>query len=88
MDTTALFAGKRALVFGVANERSIAWGITQALSAGGCTDFVFTYAGVEAPVSEIAPGTLVRISLATWYPGTEPPEQQRCYTQVSGWFTS
>ncbi len=30
-----LVAGKRALVFGVANERSIAWGITRALRAHG-----------------------------------------------------
>ena len=30
-----LLAGKRALIFGVANERSIAWGITRALQAQG-----------------------------------------------------
>src|SRR5512138_3102565 len=30
-----LFAGKRVLVFGVANERSIAWGITQAMRRHG-----------------------------------------------------
>ncbi|HET9982792.1 MAG TPA: enoyl-ACP reductase [Longimicrobiales bacterium] len=30
-----LYAGKRVLVFGVANERSIAWGITQAMRAAG-----------------------------------------------------
>ncbi len=30
-----LMAGKRVLVFGVANERSIAWGITQAFAAHG-----------------------------------------------------
>src|SRR5512141_1056373 len=30
-----LFEGKRVLVFGVANERSIAWGITRALQARG-----------------------------------------------------
>jgi enoyl-[acyl-carrier protein] reductase I len=40
-----LFHGKRAIIFGVANERSIAWGITQALHARGCRDFVFTFAG-------------------------------------------
>ena len=45
MDGTRLFEGKRAVIFGVANERSIAWGITQALHAGGCRDFAFTYAG-------------------------------------------
>jgi enoyl-[acyl-carrier protein] reductase I len=41
----ALFDGKRAAIFGVANDRSIAWGIAQALNGAGCTDFAFTYAG-------------------------------------------
>ena len=41
---TRLFEGKRVLVFGVANERSIAWGIAQALHAHGAS-FIFTYAG-------------------------------------------
>jgi enoyl-[acyl-carrier protein] reductase I len=45
MDAARWFEGKRALIFGVANERSIAWGITRALQAAGCTDFAFTYAG-------------------------------------------
>jgi enoyl-[acyl-carrier protein] reductase I len=41
----ALFEGKRAAIFGVANDRSIAWGIAQALKDAGCADFAFTYAG-------------------------------------------
>jgi enoyl-[acyl-carrier protein] reductase I len=44
MENGRLFQGKRALVFGVANERSIAWGITQALHAHGA-EFAFTFAG-------------------------------------------
>ncbi len=36
--------GKRALIMGVANDRSIAWGIAQALSAAGC-DLAFTHQG-------------------------------------------
>ena len=40
--TGKLFEGRRVLVFGLANERSIAWGITQALHAHGAR-FVFTY---------------------------------------------
>lgn len=56
-------------------------------SSSGRGDYAFTYAGVDDPVDEIPPGTLVRVSLATWYPSTEPPDQQRCYTQVSGWFS-
>jgi enoyl-[acyl-carrier protein] reductase I len=39
-----LFAGKRVLVFGVANERSIAWGIAEAMKRAGA-EFIFTYAG-------------------------------------------
>lgn len=44
MEATRLFDGKRVLVFGVANERSIAWGIARALSAAGA-QCAFTYAG-------------------------------------------
>ncbi len=65
MDTTALFAGKRVLVFGVANERSIAWGITQAIHAGGGTDFIFTYAGdvLEKRVRPLAQSLDARLIL-------------------------
>jgi enoyl-[acyl-carrier protein] reductase I len=41
---TGLMAGKRGLVMGIANERSIAWGITQSLSAAGA-EMAFTYQG-------------------------------------------
>ena len=39
-----LFEGKRALIFGVANERSIAWGISQAFHEHGAR-LGFTYLG-------------------------------------------
>ncbi|HHX88446.1 MAG TPA: enoyl-ACP reductase [Paracoccus sp.] len=39
-----LLQGKRALVMGVANERSIAWGIASALAAQGA-ELAFTYQG-------------------------------------------
>ena len=39
-----LMQGKRGLVMGVANERSIAWGIAQALHAEGA-ELAFTYQG-------------------------------------------
>src|SRR3954447_21586835 len=39
-----LLDGKVALVFGVANQRSIAWGITQALHREGAT-IALSYAG-------------------------------------------
>ena len=50
-----LLEGKTALVFGVANRRSIAWGIAQALAAEGAT-LAFTYQGerIEAGVRELA----------------------------------
>src|SRR5712671_4231303 len=39
-----LMAGKRGLIMGVANERSIAWGIARALHAAGA-EMAFTYQG-------------------------------------------
>src|SRR5436309_4025979 len=39
----ALLDGRTALIFGVANDRSLAWGIAQALAAQGAT-LAFTYA--------------------------------------------
>jgi enoyl-[acyl-carrier protein] reductase I len=41
---SGLFKGKRVLVFGIANERSIAWGIAEAMKREGA-EFIFTYAG-------------------------------------------
>src|SRR5579862_7870009 len=38
-----LLEGKKALIMGVANKRSIAWGIAQAFSREGC-ELAFTYA--------------------------------------------
>jgi enoyl-[acyl-carrier protein] reductase I len=54
MHSVQPFAGKRALIFGLANERSIAWGISQALHERGCRDFVFTFAG-EALEKRVRP---------------------------------
>lgn len=45
MQEAGLFEGKRAAVFGVANDRSIAWGIARAMHDRGCRDFAFTFAG-------------------------------------------
>ena len=49
------FDGKRALVLGVANKRSIAWAIAQQLAAGGAR-LAFTYQGerIEKAVRELA----------------------------------
>jgi enoyl-[acyl-carrier protein] reductase I len=43
-DGKQLMTGKRGLVMGVANERSIAWGIAQAVAAQGA-ELAFTYQG-------------------------------------------
>lgn len=48
-------AGKRVLVFGVANERSIAWGISQALHAAGAKlGFTFLNEALERRVRPLA----------------------------------
>jgi enoyl-[acyl-carrier protein] reductase I len=49
------FAGKRGLVLGVANKRSIAWAIASRLAAGGA-QLAFTYQGerIEKGVRELA----------------------------------
>ena len=44
MTNTALMAGKRGLVMGVANDRSIAWGIAKTLADQGA-ELAFTYQG-------------------------------------------
>lgn len=41
---TGLMAGKRGLIMGVANDRSIAWGIAKACHAQGA-EIAFTYQG-------------------------------------------
>jgi enoyl-[acyl-carrier protein] reductase I len=49
------FSGKRGLVLGVANRRSIAWAIAQRLAEGGA-ELAFTYQGerIEKSVRELA----------------------------------
>src|ERR1700733_8228646 len=44
INNNALMAGKRGLVMGVANDRSLAWGISQALSKAGA-ELAFTFQG-------------------------------------------
>src|SRR3954469_8154511 len=49
------FEGKRGLIMGVANKRSIAWAIAQRLADGGA-DLAFTYQGerIEKSVRDLA----------------------------------
>ncbi len=53
VDQGGLMAGKRGLVMGVANERSIAWGIARAAAAHGA-ELAFTYQG-EALAKRVRP---------------------------------
>jgi enoyl-[acyl-carrier protein] reductase I len=61
--STPLMGGKKGLVMGVANDRSIAWGIAQAVRAQGA-ELAFTYQGEALekrvrPLAEEAGSTLV-----------------------------
>lgn len=51
--TNGVMAGKRGLIMGVANDRSIAWGISQAVSGAGAK-LAFTYQG-EALEKRVRP---------------------------------
>lgn len=51
--TGPLMAGKRGLIMGVANDRSIAWGVASALAAHGA-ELAFTYQG-EALQKRVSP---------------------------------
>ena len=59
-----ILEGKRAVVFGVANDRSIAWAISQALHEEGA-ELAFTYAGevLEKRVRPLAEGIGSKIIL-------------------------
>lgn len=59
-----LLEGKRGVVFGVANDRSIAWAIAQALHSAGA-ELAFTYAGeiLEKRVKPLAEGIGAKIVL-------------------------
>ena len=50
---TGLMAGKRGLIMGLANDRSLAWGIAQALHAQGA-ELAFSYQG-DALAKRVAP---------------------------------
>jgi len=64
MANSGIMAGKRGLIMGVANDRSIAWGIAQSLHAHGA-ELAFTYQGdvfkkrVEPLVEPLKPAALL-----------------------------
>ncbi len=64
MTLQSMYEGRRVLVFGLANERSIAWGITQAMQAAGA-EFAFTFVGeaLEKRVRPLAESVGARLIL-------------------------
>jgi enoyl-[acyl-carrier protein] reductase I len=79
------FAGKRALVMGVANKRSIAWAIAQVLADGGAR-LAFTYQGerIEKSVRDLA-GT-VDATLVTECDVRSDDDLARVFGEVGGVF--
>jgi enoyl-[acyl-carrier protein] reductase I len=51
--TAALMAGKRGLIMGLANDKSIAWGIAKALAQHGA-ELCFSYQG-DALLKRVTP---------------------------------
>ena len=79
------FSGKRALVLGVANKRSIAWGIARKLAEGGA-QLAFTYQGerIESSVRELAAG--VSSPLVTACDVRSDDDVARVFAEVSDTF--
>ena len=79
--STRLFEGKRVLVFGVANERSIAWGIAQAMHEHGAS-FIFTYAGdaLEKRVRPLAESVNAELILPCDV--TNDAQVESCFEQI------
>lgn len=79
---SGLMEGKRVLVFGVANERSIAWGITQAMQEQGAR-FAFTFAG-EAFEKRVRPlAETVNTDLVMQCDVTNDAEVDEVFRQVA-----
>jgi enoyl-[acyl-carrier protein] reductase I len=79
------FAGRRGLVLGVANRRSIAWGIARRLAAGGA-QLAFTYQGerIEKNVRELAES--VSSPLVTACDVQSDGDLERVFEEVAGTF--
>jgi enoyl-[acyl-carrier protein] reductase I len=79
------FSGKRGLVLGVANRRSIAWAIAQRLVGGGAA-LAFTYQGerIEKNVRELAES--VSSPLITGCDVTSDEDLGRVFSEVSETF--
>jgi enoyl-[acyl-carrier protein] reductase I len=81
MTPARLFEGKRVLVFGVANERSIAWSMAQAMYDHGAS-LIFTYAGdlLEKRVRPLAES--VGAELVVPCDVTDEPQVDACFAAV------
>ncbi len=44
------------------------------------------YVGYAEPIQVIPAETLVRVSLARWWPKSGPVEERKCHLQLSGWY--
>jgi enoyl-[acyl-carrier protein] reductase I len=79
------FAGKRGLIMGVANKRSIAWAIAQQLADGGAS-LAFTYQGerIEKSVRDLA--ETVRSPLVTECDVRSDDDIARVFGEVSDAF--
>lgn len=81
MTPTRLFEGRRVLVFGIANDRSIAWGIAQAMHEQGAS-FIITYAGevLEKRVRPLAESINAELILPCDV--TDDEQVERCFEQI------
>jgi enoyl-[acyl-carrier protein] reductase I len=79
------FEGKRALILGVANKRSIAWAIARVLADGGAK-LAFTYQGdrIEKSVRELA--ATVDTALVTEFDVRSDEDLARVFGEVDGVF--
>src|SRR6185436_16174914 len=85
LESPAMFQGKRALILGVANRRSIAWAIARRLAEGG-TRCAFTYQGerIEKNVRELAES--VDSPLVTELDVREDDQVARVFSEVAETF--
>src|SRR5688500_77023 len=87
MTPTRLLEDTRVLVFGVANERSMAWGMAQAMHEHGAS-FVFTYAGDahEKRVRPLAESVHAELLLACDV--TDDAQVDSCFEQIGAHWDS
>ena len=80
---TLSLAGKTFVVMGVANKRSIAWGIARSLHNAGAR-LIFTYAGerLEKNVQELAESLEGKNSLVLPCDVTNDEEIAKCFNEI------